>query len=230
MKLMHLLGVLSLAVGSTALSLMSTHSSAAALCPAHSTRLAAVRCAYNPDGASKARPKKTKTKGPKEKVKAAAPTQTIVPEQTFYEGAPSKSELIIPGISVLTVVGIIPFSAALARQAWTQYKITNRRLQVSSGFQGNEVVQATWREIEDVKWLRRFGGVAGDLVFTLRDGAKLEVRSLEEFDRNLAYMMEQLGDEVKEACYYPDGPAQQFLDKVAAGEEPPVVMPAAVSE
>lgn len=45
-----------------------------------------------------------------------------------------------------------------------------------------------------------------------------------------AHLFPQLGDEVKEACYYPDGPAQQFLDKVAAGEEPPVVMPAAVSE
>lgn len=157
----------------------------------------------------------------------AVPTQVVIPEQTFYEGAPSKTELIIPGVSLLTVVGAIPFAASLARQAWTRFKITNRRLEVAAGFQGNEVVQATWREIDEVKWLRRYGGAAGDLVFTLRDGAKLEIRSMEDFDRNLAYMMEQLGDEVKEASYYPDGPAKEFLAKVASGEEPPVELPPA---
>ena len=38
--------------------------------------------------------------------------------------------------------------------------------------------QATWREVVDAKWLRRFGGSAGDVVLTLKDGAKLEMRSV----------------------------------------------------
>lgn len=38
--------------------------------------------------------------------------------------------------------------------------------------------QATWREVIDAKWLRRFGGSAGDIVLTLKDGAKLEMRSV----------------------------------------------------
>ena len=71
-------------------------------------------------------------------------------------------------------------------QAWTRYKITNKRLEVCSGFQGKDVVQVIWREITDVKWLRRYGGAAGDLVFSLQDGSKLEVRSVPDFDRNLA--------------------------------------------
>ncbi|EOD30009.1 hypothetical protein EMIHUDRAFT_47434, partial [Emiliania huxleyi CCMP1516] len=96
-------------------------------------------------------------------------------EQTFYEAAPSITETIIPGLSVLTVVGIIPFGASLARQAWTRYKITNKRLEIKSGFQAKETCpQVTWREVVDVKWLRRFGGAAGDLVLTLQDGAKVE--------------------------------------------------------
>ena len=63
---------------------------------------------------------------PKEKVKGPNPATLLKPEQTFFEGAPSITETLIPGLSVFTVVGIIPFSASIARQAWTRYKITSR--------------------------------------------------------------------------------------------------------
>ena len=46
----------------------------------------------------------------------AAPTVTekavLEPETLFFEGPPSKTELIVPGLSVLTVIGIVPFAAA----------------------------------------------------------------------------------------------------------------------
>merc|ERR1719482_439633 len=178
---------------------------------------AAVRCTYNPQP-SKARPKKSKA--PKEKVKAPAPTGALAPEQTFWEGAPSITETLIPGLSLFTVVGIIPFSASLARQAWTKYKFTNRRVEVASGFQGKDLVQVLWREIEDIKWLRRYGGAADDVVFSLQDGSKLEVRSIPEFDRNLAFIMSQVADDAREASEYPDGPARDYLEKVESGAEP----------
>lgn len=185
----------------------------------------AVRCAYNPTP-SKAKPKKTKQKGPKVKgPPTAAAAQQLVPEQVFWEGPPSITETLIPGLSLFTVVGVIPFTASLARQAWTRYKITNKRLEIASGFQGKDVVQVVWREIVDIKWLRRYGGAAGDLVLTLMDGAKVEIRSMPEFDRNLKFMFDQAGDDLAQDCGYPDDPAQKFLDKVASGEEPPVALP-----
>merc|ERR1711918_297467 len=113
------------------------------------------------------------------------------------------TETLIPGLSVFTVVGIIPFSASIARQAWTKYKFTNRRIEVASGFQGKDVVQVLYREIVDVKWLRRYGGAAGDLVLSLQDGSKLEVRSVPEFDRNLAFIMSMIEDDARGACEYP---------------------------
>jgi len=181
-----------------------------------------VCCAYNPKP-SKARPKKSKQ--PKEKVKGPSPTSMIVPEQTFWEGPPSITETVIPGLSLFTVVGVIPFTASLARQAWTKYKITNRRVEVCSGFQGKDIVQVIWREITDMKWLRRFGGAAGDIVFTLQDGSKLEMRSVPEFDRNLAFMMSQVAEDCREASFYPDGPARDYLEKVERGEEPKPELP-----
>jgi len=186
-----------------------------------------VRCAYNPQP-SKARPKKSKQ--PKEKVKGPAPSAILAPEQTFFEGPPSATETLIPGLSLFTVVGVIPFTASLARQAWTRYKLTNRRIEVASGFQGKDVVQVLWREISDVKWLRRYGGAAGDVVFTLGDGSKLEVRSVPEFDRNLAFIFSQIDDSVAEASAYPDGPAREYQAKVASGKEPAPVLPGAEAE
>ena len=46
-----------------------------------------------------------------------------------------------------------------------------------------------------------------------------------EFDRNLAYIMEQLGDDLQSDVFYPDGPAKEFLAKVESGEEPPLTAP-----
>ena len=179
---------------------------------------ASPRLAYNPQP-SKARPKKSKA--PKEKVKVSAEQSLqLVPEQTFFEGPPSITETFIPGLSLFTVVGVIPFTASLARQAWTRYKITNKRLEVVSGFQGKDTVQVTWREVTDVKWLRRYGGSCGDLVLTLKDGAKIELRSVPEFDRNLKFLMDQLTEGTAQDCGYPDKPARDYLERVASGEEP----------
>merc|ERR1719174_476244 len=193
----------------------------------------AVSMAYNPTP-SKAKPKKKKVKGPKEKTVApAAASSVLAPEQTFWEGPPSMTETLIPGLSLFTVVGVIPFSASIARQAWTRYKLTSRRIEVASGFQGKDVVQVIWREIADVKWLRRYGGAAGDLVFSLGDGSKLEVRSVPDFDRNLAFIMSMVDDDARDSSGYPDGPARDYIEKVASGEfekpELPPYDPAAAS-
>lgn len=51
-------------------------------------------------------------------------------EVTFFEGGPDPSEVVAPAISILTVIGIVPFTAALARQAWVKYTLTSRRIKV----------------------------------------------------------------------------------------------------
>lgn len=61
-----------------------------------------------------------------------APIQVkLEAEVTFFEGGPDPSELAAPAISILTVIGIVPFSAAVARQVWVKYAITSRRIKVS---------------------------------------------------------------------------------------------------
>jgi hypothetical protein len=45
----------------------------------------------------------------------------LEPEVVFYEGPPSATEVLLPAISILTVIGIIPFIAAVSRQVWVRY-------------------------------------------------------------------------------------------------------------
>jgi hypothetical protein len=40
----------------------------------------------------------------------------LEPEVTIFEGGPDISETFVPAVSILTVIGLIPFAAAVARQ------------------------------------------------------------------------------------------------------------------
>jgi hypothetical protein len=117
-------------------------------------------------------------------------------EETFFEGPPSKSELIIPFISILTVIGIIPFISTLFRQFWVRYKITNRRISVKSGFQGNNKVEIVYRDIKKINYITKFGGITADLVILLKDNARLEIRSLPDWQKNIEYIKKNCPESV----------------------------------
>ena len=87
----------------------------------------------------------------------------LAPEETFFEGPPSWTEMVIPGISILTVIGIVPFIATLTRQAWVKYKITSRRISVTSGFNGQVTTHSNDSEklggvqlLEPFDWVRSY--------------------------------------------------------------------------
>lgn len=135
--------------------------------------------------------------------KSAPKEKTVLdPETVFIETPPSRLELLGPSVAILTVIGIIPFMGAVARALWVRYKITSRRISIQSGFQGKDITEIIYRDIEKVKYVRRVGGAA-DCVLTLRDGAKLEMRSIPEFDKIFEYIMERVDESVREVS----GPA-----------------------
>ncbi len=125
---------------------------------------------------------------------AAAPVTekaVLEPETLFFEGPPSKTELIVPGLSVLTVIGIVPFAAAAARQAWVKYKITSRRISVQSGVGGQDFTEIVYSDIAGMKFVYRGSKDVGDLVISLRDGAKLEMRFVPQFQEIYRYIYER---------------------------------------
>mmetsp|Transcript_11464 Transcript_11464/g.19038 ORF Transcript_11464/g.19038 Transcript_11464/m.19038 type:complete len:235 (-) Transcript_11464:43-747(-) len=148
-------------------------------------------------GRGAAKTKRGKRKGGvADESKAARKTAaSLAPEETFYEGPPAITETIVPTISILTVVGIIPAAAAWARQAWVRYKITNRRVRVTSGVGGKDMAEIVYPDIIELRTAKRLFG-DGDLVAFLRDGAKFEMRNIPNFDESIEYILKQVDKDV----------------------------------
>lgn len=119
------------------------------------------------------------------------------PETVFFEGAPAKSELLLPGLSVLTILGIVPFVSALSRQAWVRYKFTSRRISIQSGVGGKSTTEIIYPDIEEIRFVYRAFGAAGDMVLFLKDGAKVELRFVPNFEDVYTYIMSKCDDECK---------------------------------
>eukprot|EP00566_Odontella_aurita_P001075 CAMPEP_0113552164 /NCGR_PEP_ID=MMETSP0015_2-20120614/14918_1 /TAXON_ID=2838 /ORGANISM="Odontella" /LENGTH=237 /DNA_ID=CAMNT_0000453117 /DNA_START=134 /DNA_END=847 /DNA_ORIENTATION=+ /assembly_acc=CAM_ASM_000160 len=145
-------------------------------------------------GAAKAKRGKRKGASPEAK-KAAKVAASLAPEEVFYEGPPAITETIVPTISILTVVGIIPAAAAWARQAWVRYKITTRRVRVTSGIGGKDMSEIVYPDIVELRTAKRLFG-DGDLVAFLRDGAKFEMRNIPEFEETMDFILKQVDPEV----------------------------------
>ena len=79
----------------------------------------------------------------------------LEPEVTFFEGPPSASEVVFPAISIITVLGIIPFIAAVSRQVWVRYKFTSRRISIQSGVGGKEQAEIIYPDVEEIRFAYR---------------------------------------------------------------------------
>ena len=141
--------------------------------------------------------KRGKRKGGAEKPAATKAAASLAPEEVFFEGPPAITETIVPTISILTVIGIIPAAAAWARQAWVRYKITSRRIRVTSGFGGKEMAEIVYPDIVEMRTVKRLFG-DGDMVAFLRDGAKFEMRNIPNFEETLEFVLKQVDPEVAE--------------------------------
>eukprot|EP00980_Cylindrotheca_fusiformis_P010561 scaffold2334_cov118-Cylindrotheca_fusiformis.AAC.33 len=144
-----------------------------------------------------------KVKRGKRKSGSSAPSPSkaaakLAPEEVHYEGPPAITETIIPTISILTVIGIIPAAAAWARQAWVRYKITTRRIRVTSGVNGKDMAEIVYPDIVEIRTVKRLFG-DGDMVAFLRDGAKFEMRNIPDFDSTIEFILKQVDKDVADA-------------------------------
>lgn len=130
------------------------------------------------------------SKESKKKVKLEA-------EVTFFEGPPSASELVFPAISILTIIGIVPFISALTRQFWVKYKFTSRRISIKSGFGGNDQTEIVYQDIDEIRYVYRAFGAAGDMVLFLKDGAKVEMRHVPQFNEIYTYVLSKCDEECR---------------------------------
>ncbi|CAE7212579.1 unnamed protein product [Symbiodinium sp. CCMP2592] len=100
--------------------------------------------------------------------------------------------MFAPFLSCFVVIGIIPFIAAVNRQFRVKYKVTNKRVSVTGGLDGKDITEFSYQEIYEMKYGLRFLGYCADVRINLRDGAKVELFGLlnfEEMRENYNYML-----------------------------------------
>jgi len=104
-----------------------------------------------------------------------------IKEDVYYEGGPHIGDLIV-NLLLGSMVIFIPLTiAAIVRAIWLRYRITSRRISVIGGWMGRDRSDVIYSEIRKVVAVPRGIGLWGDMVLTLKDGSRLELRAVPKF-------------------------------------------------
>lgn len=114
-----------------------------------------------------------------------------IKETAFYEGGPHIGDLILNILLGFTVICLPLTVGAIVRALWLRYKITDRRVSVTGGWQGRDRTDIIYSEIVRVVKVPRGIGLWGDLVITLRNKSRLEMRAIPRYREIYDYIAEK---------------------------------------
>ncbi len=115
-----------------------------------------------------------------------------VKEELFYEGGPHIGDLIFNILLGFTVICLPLTAGAVSRALWLRYRITDRRISVIGGWMGRDRSDIIYSDIAKVVTVPRGLGVWGDMVITLKDGSRLELRAMPRFREVYDYINQKL--------------------------------------
>jgi ribonuclease P protein component len=121
-----------------------------------------------------------------------------ITEEVFYEGGPHWGDLAINLLLGLTVICLPLTAGAVVRALWLRYRITNRRITVIGGWMGRDRSDVIYSEITKVVTVPRGWGAYGDMVVTLKDGSRLEMRAIPRFREIYAFISAKLNPAAKQ--------------------------------
>lgn len=113
-------------------------------------------------------------------------------EEVYYEGGPHIGDLIINVLIGLTLIGLPLAVGATVRALWLRYRVTSRRITVTGGWRGCDRTDIIYSEIVKIVKVSRGIGLWGDMVLTLRDGSRLELRAVPKFRDIYDYINEKV--------------------------------------
>eukprot|EP00891_Asterochloris_glomerata_P007189 jgi/Astpho2/7189/gw1.00113.191.1_t len=109
-----------------------------------------------------------------------------------FESPPHRGDLAFNVVLAATILWLPLTIAAISRAAFVKYKFTDKRLSViTSAPWKNEQLDAAYQEVKDVRTVGRALGLYGDVVVELRNGDKIELRSLPKFMELKKYILER---------------------------------------
>jgi hypothetical protein len=122
-----------------------------------------------------------------------------VKEEVYFEGAPHIGDLILNILLGFTVICLPLTVGAIVRAIWLRYRITDRRITVTGGWRGQERSDIIYSEITKVVTVPRGLGIWGDMVITLKDGSRLELRAMPKFREVYDFITDKISDRAKNA-------------------------------
>ena len=117
-----------------------------------------------------------------------------IKETTFYEGGPHIGDLIVNILLGFTVICLPLTVGAIVRAIWLRYLITDRTISVSGGWMGADRTDIVYSEIVKIVKMPRGIGLWGDIVVTLKDKSRLELRALPRFREIYDHIAEKVAD------------------------------------
>lgn len=120
-------------------------------------------------------------------------------EDVYYEGGPHIGDLIINLLLGVTVICLPLTVGAIVRALWLRYRITSRRISVTGGWMGRDRSDIIYSEVVKVVTVPRGLGTWGDMVITLRDGSRLELRAVPRFREVYDYINEKISPRAQAA-------------------------------
>jgi hypothetical protein len=115
-------------------------------------------------------------------------------EDVFYEGGPHIGDLIFNILLAFTVICLPLTVGAIVRAIWLRFRITDRRISITGGWQGKDRTDIIYSEIIKVVKVPRGLGFWGDIVVTLKDKSRLEMRAVPRFREIYDYITDRAAD------------------------------------
>nr|AAV88073.1 hypothetical protein 9 [Ipomoea batatas] len=117
---------------------------------------------------------------------AAAPAAKSSQETVFFDGGAHYGDLVANLLLGFTLLWLPLTLAAVFRAFSLRYRFTNLRVTVISGQDRSDF---SYKVIKDVQVVPRFIGEWGDIVITLKDGTKVDLRSVPKFREIAKYCL-----------------------------------------
>ncbi|KAJ0095858.1 hypothetical protein Patl1_15825 [Pistacia atlantica] len=128
---------------------------------------------------------------PPNKTPITTTTTTKKPNQEtiFFDGGAHYGDLVANLLLGFTLFWLPLTLAAVSRAFYLRYRFTNLRVTVISGFTGEDRSDFSYKVIKDVQVVPRFIGEWGDVIITLKDDTKVDLRSVPRFREIAKYCL-----------------------------------------
>ena len=106
-------------------------------------------------------------------------------EHVHFESGPHKGDVAVNVALGATLLWLPLTAAAVGRGAFVKYRFTDKRISVITNAPWKkEQLDAAYQEVDDVVSVGRGLGLWGDMVVTLKNGDKIEMRSLPKYGKD----------------------------------------------